>query len=67
MAEGVVVRWMPEKGFGFLKTYDRDGWIFVHRTDLKRTRDLLEGERVQFQVKDTKKGPKAIDVKVIYA
>ncbi|NIO19765.1 MAG: cold shock domain-containing protein [Candidatus Aenigmarchaeota archaeon] len=67
MTDGVVIRWLDDRGFGFIKAYDRDRKIFVHRTHLKNTRDLLEGEKVRFQVKDTKKGPKAVGVKVVYS
>jgi CspA family cold shock protein len=63
--KGVVKRWLSGRGYGFIQTDEYDKDIFVHYTGLKNTRDLVEGERVQFEIVQTEKGPKAINVEII--
>ena len=62
MQEGVVKFFNETKGFGFIKP-DQGEDIFVHVSGL--ISEIRENDRVQFEVKDGKKGLNAINVKVI--
>jgi len=63
MIEGTVKWFNESKGFGFLS---REGGpdVFVHHTEIvaEGYRTLNEGERVQFEVVDSPKGPRAAKV-----
>jgi len=62
MLEGTVKRWM--NGYGFIEV-DGDDDVFVHHTNLKDTYALMRGQKVEFDVENTPKGPRARNVKVI--
>jgi len=60
------VKWFNErKGFGFISCNDGSGDVFVHYSSLQQKgfKTLKEGEEVEFEVTNTEKGPKAINVK----
>jgi len=60
------VKWFNErKGFGFIICNDGSGDVFVHYSSLQQKgfKTLKEGEEVEFEVTNTEKGPKAINVK----
>ena len=63
MIEGTVKWFNESKGFGFL-SQEGGPDVFVHhpeiRTDGYRTLD--EGQKVQFEVVDSPKGPRAANV-----
>ena len=61
-----VVRWFSEeKGYGFA-VQDSGGAndVFLHRTQIG-TACLTEGDRIEFAVTSTAKGPRAIDVRAV--
>ncbi|MEW5694129.1 MAG: cold-shock protein [Candidatus Hydrogenedentota bacterium] len=61
------VKWFDEKkGFGFI-TQDGGDDIFVHFSAIERSgfKTLKEGQRVQFEVTKSPKGPRAEKVKPI--
>lgn len=63
--EGIVKRWLSLRGYGFIACDEIEGDVFVHHSALKGRRDLLEGEKVRFDVQETDRGPKAINVEVV--
>jgi len=63
-----TVKWFDaKKGFGFITCADGRGDMFVHHSDvsMKGFRQLNEGEVVEFEIGPGKKGPKAVNVKVV--
>ncbi len=66
MATGTIKWFNEKKGYGFIQQ-DEGGDLFVHYTALSGTgfRTLYEGQRVQFEVETTPKGPKAKNVEII--
>jgi len=62
MTKGTVKRWLSMRGYGFITTEDgRD--VFVHNSEIQGKNSLKEGEKVEFEVIDTGRGPKAVKVK----
>jgi CspA family cold shock protein len=63
MSRGRVKWFSPEKGFGFIVD-DRDNQIFVHFSEIKGDgfRMLHDGEEVEYEVSDTKRGLQAKNV-----
>lgn len=58
------VKWFNEaKGFGFLVSEDGKE-VFVHFSAIKGEgfRSLAEGDEVTFEIEDSPKGPRAINV-----
>jgi CspA family cold shock protein len=56
------VEWFSErKGYGFID-WQEDKDVFAHRSAILGHRILQEGQKVEFGVKHTPKGPKATDV-----
>ncbi len=59
-----TVKWFnAEKGYGFI-TRDAGEDIFVHYSNIRGTgyRSLTEGQRVEFTVGESERGPEAQDV-----
>ena len=66
MATGVVKWFNDIKGFGFIASDDGTD-VFVHQTAIiaEGHRTLNEGQRVEFDVTQGDKGPKAENVKPV--
>jgi len=63
MQEGVVKFFNEAKGFGFITPTDGGREIFVHSSGLIDR--IRENDDVSFQVEQGKKGPNAVNVKLI--
>ncbi len=64
-----VVKWFSsEKGYGFIKQQDGSD-LFVHYSEIdsKGFRTLNEGDKVEFEITDGRKGKQASAVRVIEA
>lgn len=66
MAEGIVKWFDAKKGFGFIEQKDGPD-VFVHHSgiDAAGFKSLNEGDRVTFDIEKGKKGPAAVNVKVV--
>ncbi len=66
MPEGTVKWFNDTKGFGFIQS-DEGQDVFVHQSEIQGEgfRTLSEGARVQFEMTQGPKGPKAMQVKAI--
>jgi cold shock protein len=65
---GRIVRWFPERGYGFITPDDRSTDVFLHPGDLASgypASDLREGIRVSFTLGRNERGPKASDVRLL--
>ena len=67
MATGKVKWFNSQKGFGFITPDDGGDDLFVHHSSIigEGFTNLNEGQEVEFEVGEGKKGPAAIDVKPI--
>lgn len=60
-----TVKWFNQgKGFGFIEVDGGGKDVFVHYSSIvgEGYRNLDEGQRVEFTVEDTPKGPQAVQV-----
>lgn len=66
MPEGTVKWFNDAKGYGFIQS-DDGGDVFVHQTEIIMDgyRSIAEGTRVQFEMTQGEKGPKAAQVKIL--
>lgn len=67
MPVGTVKWFKTEKGFGFI---ERDGGgpdVFAHFSNISAEglRELLEGQRVEFDITQSPKGPHAENIRLI--
>ena len=66
MPQGVVKWFNDKKGFGFIQKEDGSD-VFVHYSGIigDGFRTISEGDKVEFQIEDGDKGPRAVSVKRI--
>ena len=60
-----TVKWFNEKkGYGFITPENGESDVFVHFTDVTGSgfKTLNEGEQVEFEIAQSDRGPKAVNV-----
>ncbi len=62
--KGTVQRFMDDKGFGFIKPDNGGKDVFVHFSAIGGAgfKSLSQGQRVEFDIVDDPKGPRAANV-----
>jgi cold shock CspA family protein len=63
--DGVISTWIGERGFGFIRSADGTADIFTHLSDLPAPVAPAIGTAVRFQLTETPKGLRAIDVEIV--
>ena len=66
MASGKVKWFNDPKGYGFITPNDGSKDLFAHFTDIQAEgfKSLKEGQEVEYDIGDSEKGPKAINIKL---
>ena len=66
MATGIVKFVNDQKGFGFISRDGEDD-LFVHFSNIEGSgrRTLYDDQKVEFEVGEGRKGPEAINVRVV--
>ena len=60
--ENGTVKWFNQrKGFGFIEREGAEKDLFVHKTNVEG--DINDGDKVEFEVGESEKGPSATKVK----
>ena len=64
---GVVQRFMDDKGFGFIKPDNGGKDVFVHHSAIQGSgfKSLKQGQRVEFDLINDPKGPRAENVQAV--
>jgi CspA family cold shock protein len=67
MATGTVKWFSQEKGFGFIQPDDGSADVFVHFSNISGSgfRNLEEGQKVEFEPQQGRKGMEATNVSVL--
>lgn len=67
MATGTVKWFNSEKGFGFIEQDGGGADVFVHYSAISGGgyRELIEGQKVEFEVTQGQKGPQADNVRTL--
>jgi cold shock protein len=60
--EGTVKWYNPRKGYGFISGEDGKD-VFVHRSSIPEGTYLNEGDKVDYQLEDSERGPQATNIK----
>jgi len=63
--QGTVKKWLEFKGYGFIEPDTGGEDVFIHNSEIKDANDLSEGQKVEFDVETSYKGPKAINLRII--
>jgi CspA family cold shock protein len=64
MEQGTIKKLLKDKGFGFISREGNDKDLFFHSKELQGAtfEELNEGDKVQFEVSESPKGPNATKV-----
>ena len=62
------VKWFnPTKGYGFIEREDKEKDVFCHASSVRSAgiKYLNEGDKLEFTLEETEKGPAAVNLKKI--
>jgi CspA family cold shock protein len=62
---GSIKSIVPARGFGFIRADGDDLDVFVHRSEAQNFEALQEGTRVEFELVESPKGPRATNVTIV--
>lgn len=67
MAKGAVKWFSDQKGYGFITPEDGSKDLFIHHTNIEGEgfKTLAEGQKVEFEPAQGKKGPEATKVRPV--
>ena len=68
MVQGTVKWFNARKGYGFIKVDNSQDEVFVHANEVSGSKfrnELVQDQRVEFEIADGQKGPMAKNVRVI--
>lgn len=67
MASGIVKWFNSEKGYGFITPDEGGRDLFAHYSEIQGSgyRELFEGQRVEFEVTEGRKGPQASNIRTL--
>jgi CspA family cold shock protein len=60
--KGTVKWYNSYRGYGFIQSEDGKE-VFVHKSSIEMETDLYENDPVEFEIEESDKGPKAMNVK----
>ncbi len=61
MANGIITKFIDDKGFGFIKAEGQDAEVFFHHSAFEG--EPREGMNVTFDTEASDRGPRATNVK----
>ena len=62
--KGTIAKWFDHRGFGFINVEGQEKDIFVHTNDINSESSPKIGDNVEFEVQESYKGPRAVNVKI---
>jgi cold shock protein len=65
MTVGTVKWFNANKGYGFIKPESGDDDVFVHASAIQDGGSLEDGQTVEFDITQGRKGPQAANVRVV--
>lgn len=60
--KGKIARWFEYRGYGFIDVDGQTDDVFVHSSDIKGLSSPTVGDEVEFDVRESDKGPRAVNV-----
>jgi CspA family cold shock protein len=62
--KGTIKRWFDYRGYGFIDVEGQEKDMFVHTNDVKGFSTPKVGDEVDFDIQETYKGPRAVNVEI---
>ena len=63
--KGKIARWFGFRGYGFIDVEGQEKDLFVHTSDIKSGSIPEVGDEVEFEVSESDKGPRAVNVEIV--